>query len=108
MTNDAILTQLGYSVNAGAMAQLNYAISNTPGFESISKHIINLHLHLKPYLSFVALSSTKPFFKVKNMAAQEDSIEEVDGIILKWAEKFKIGVEKVNPKTYYIVGFEKV
>ncbi|NLC27245.1 MAG: hypothetical protein GX780_00530 [Campylobacteraceae bacterium] len=108
MTNEAILTQLGYTVNSGALAQLEYAISNTPGFEHINKNLITLHDHLQPYLSFVALSSSKPYFKIKNMATEPKAKEEVKAVIQKWSEKFKVNIEKVDGKeTYYVTGFEK-
>ena len=108
MTHEALLTQLGYTVNAGALAQIDYAIANTPGFNHIDKHLITLHDHLEPHSSFVALSSNKPYFKIKNMATNEDEIQEVNQIIQKWAEKFKIKLEKVSGKeTFYVLGFEK-
>jgi len=106
--NEALLTQLGYTVNAGALAQIDYAIANTPGFEHIDKHLITLHDHLEPHSSFVALSSNRPLFKIKNMATNKEEIGEVNQIIHKWADKFKIRLEKVSGKeTFYILGFEK-
>ena len=66
MHRQAILTQLGYSVSENTVAQLERVIANTVGFEHVEKHLITLHDALKPYYSFVALSSTKDYFKIKN------------------------------------------
>jgi hypothetical protein len=108
VTREALLTQLGYSINDGALAQLDSAISNTPGFDHIGKHIITLHDRLVPRSSFVALSSSKPLFKIKNMATSKEDIDEVNEIIQKWADKFKVVLEKVPGKeTFYIKGFKK-
>lgn len=108
MTNDALLTQLGYSVTESSLAQVARVIDNTDGFEHISKHLITLHDHLQPHLSFVALSSTKDYFKIKNEAKEPHIVEEVNEIVQKWADKFKVKIEKVSGKeTYYVLGFEK-
>lgn len=107
MTHDALLTQLGYSVSESSLAQIERVIDNTEGFEHIDKHLITLHDHLQPHHSFVALSSNKEYFKIKNMAEEPEIRDEVNEIIHKWAEKFKITLEKVNGKeTYYVLGYK--
>lgn len=107
MHRQAILTQLGYSVSENTLAQLERVIANTVGFEHVEKHLITLHDALKPYYSFVALSSTKDYFKIKNEAHDTEMVDEVNEMITKWAIKYKITLEKVPHKnTYYVIGYK--
>ncbi|AFL67801.1 hypothetical protein [Sulfurospirillum barnesii] len=107
MHRQAILTQLGYSVSENTIAQLERVIANTVGFEHIEKHLITLHDALKPLHSFVALSSNKDYFKIKNEAHGDELIDEVNAIIAKWAEKYKVTLEKVpNKHTYYVIAYK--
>ena len=107
MTNDAILKQLDYTVTDSALAQVQKVKSNTHGFDYVEKHLIALHDQLKAHLSYVALSSTKDFFKIKNVAKGEEMIAEVNEMIARWSEKFKIDLEKVSGKyTYYVLGYK--
>lgn len=107
MTNDAILTQLDYTVTDSALAQIEKVKANTSGFDYVEKHLISLHDQLKSHLSYVALSSTKDYFKIKNEAKGDEMLAEVKDIILRWAEKFKIEIEKVEGKnTYYVIGYK--
>ncbi len=107
MTNDAILTQLDYAVTQSALAQLDKVKANTEGFDYVEKHLIALHDQLKSHLSFVALSSTQDYFKIKNEAKGEEMIAEVNEIIAKWSEKYKIAINKVDGKdTYYVIGYK--
>jgi hypothetical protein len=107
MEKQAILTQLGYSVTPKSEAQLECVINNTVGFEHIEKHLLALHDALKVHHSFVALSSNKDYFKIKNEATDADLLAEVNELILKWAAKFKITLEKVpNKNTYYVIGYK--
>ena len=49
----------------------------------------------------------KDYFKIKNEAQNADLIAEVNDMILKWSDKYKITVEKVpNKNTYYVIGFK--
>jgi len=108
MTPEALLTQFGYSVSESSLAQMERVMNNTQGFEHIGKHLLTLHDHLQPYFSFVALSSNKDYFKIKNMATVPEAQEEVNEVIQKWADKFKVSLEKVSGKeTYYVLGFKK-
>jgi hypothetical protein len=107
MHRQAILTQLGYSITPSSEAQLARVISNTSGFEHVEKHLIALHDALKAHHSFVALSSNKDYFKIKNEAIGDAMVEEVNDMIGKWSEKYKITVEKVPGKnTYYVIGYK--
>ena len=107
MQKQAILTQLGYSVTPNAEAQLERVINNTVGFEHVEKHLIVLHDALQVHHSFVALSSNKDYFKIKNEATSAEEIAEVNEMISKWAAKYKITLEKVpNKNTYYVIGYK--
>ncbi len=107
MQKQAILTQLGYSVTPNAEAQLERVINNTIGFEHVEKHLIALHDALKVHHSFVALSSNKDYFKIKNEAVSAEESDEVNEMINKWATKYKITLEKVpNKNTYYVIGYK--
>ena len=107
MTNDAILKQLDYTVTDSALAQVEKVKNNTNGFDYVEKHLITLHDQLKAHLSYVALSSTKDYFKIKNEAKGEEMIKEVEQMIVRWSEKFKIDIEKVaNKNTYYVIGYK--
>ena len=107
MINDAILKQLDYTVTDSALVQVEKVKSNTHGFDYVEKHLITLHNQLKAHLSYIALSSTKDFFKIKNDAKGVEMIKEVNEIIAHWSEKFKIDIEKVDGKnTYYVIGYK--
>lgn len=107
MTNEAILTQLDYTVTKSALEQLQRVIDNTHNFDQVQKHLISLHNQLKSHLSYVALSSTKDYFKIKNEAKTQDMQAEVNEMIQKWSNKYKITIQKVPQKeTYYVIGFK--
>lgn len=107
MIKEAILTQLDYTVTDSALAQVEKVINNTHNFEHFQKHLISLHDQLKSHLSYVALSSSKDCFKIKNDAKGKEMQDEVDEIINHWAKKHKIQIEKVPGKeTYYVIGYK--
>ena len=107
MHKQAILTQLGYSVTPNAEAQIERVINNTAGFEHIEKHLVTLHDALKVHHGFAALSSNKDYFKIKNEAVGEEEVALANDIIAKWANKYKIVLEKVsNKNTYYVIGYK--
>jgi len=107
MTNDAILKQLGYTVTDSAMLQVEKVINNTHNFEQVEKHLITLHDQLQSHLSYVALSSNKDYFKIKNLAQGKEMIAEVNEMIVHWSKKYKIAIEKVAGKdTYYVIGYK--
>ena len=104
---EAILTQLDYTISPSSRAQVERVIANTAGFEHIEKHLITLHDALKAHHSFVALSSNKEYFKIKNEAQGAEMVDEVNEMIAKWSDKYKITLEKVpNKNTYYILGYK--
>ena len=104
---DAILTQLDYTVSPSSRAQLERVIANTAGFEHVEKHLVSLHDALKAHHSFVALSSNQEYFKIKNEAEGSEMVDEVNEMISKWSDKYKITLEKVPHKhTYYVLGYK--
>jgi len=105
MRRDAILRQLGYSVTPNALEQVQRVMENTKDFDYVEKHLISLHDALKPKLSYVAMSSTHDYFKIKNEAGNEEMVKSTNEIISQWSQKYKIAVEKVpNKNTYYVLG----
>lgn len=106
MTHEAILNQLGYTPNEALSLQLSRIEANTHGYEKIIKHILDLHDALKTDESYVALSNSNDYFKIKIDASGETSAADAMEKINHFAEKYKVRLQKVEGKpTYYIVGF---
>jgi hypothetical protein len=108
MTHEAILNQLGYTPNEALSLQLGRIEANTHGYEKIIKHILDLHEVLKTDESYVALSNSNDYFKIKIDATGEvnkaDALEKIN----HFADKYKVELQKVEGKpTYYILGFAK-
>lgn len=108
MTHDAVLNQLGLLPNAALLVQLDNIEKNTHGYEKIIKHILDLHESLKTSESYVALSNSEDYFKIKIDAtsdvAKADAMEKIN----HFCEKYKVETQKVAGKeTYYILGFAK-
>jgi hypothetical protein len=98
-----ILIQLNYPVNESTKKQLETIIDNTNGFYDFAKHIFSLQDELKKVDAIVAMSNTKNFLKIKCNAKNKSEIDEFEEIINKWADKYKVKLEKVeNKNTYYI------
>jgi inactivated superfamily I helicase len=107
MNSEGFLTQLGYSVNSMLLEQFKRIEANTKDIEKIKKHIIHLHDLLKPFDSYVAMSNSEDYLKIKIEATNSDKIEELKNKIINWAKKYKVNLKKVDGKnTYYIVAFE--
>jgi len=101
VTDEALLVQLGYTQTNGVRENLKRIIKNTHGYESIKRHILSLQKALEPYGSFVAISSSKNSFKIKN----ESKSKEAYDIIKRWAQKYKVAISKDDKKeAYYIQG----
>ncbi len=108
MQRDAMLTQLGYMPNDALMSQLERIENNTVGYEKIQKHIMDLHDHLKVDGSFIALSNSEDYFKIKVEAPSPELAEEAHEKIKHFSEKFKVTINKLeNRETYYISGFHQ-
>lgn len=107
MQRDAMLTQLGYKPNSALINQLERIENNTSGYEKIQKHIMDLHNALKVDGSFVALSNSEDYFKIKVEAPSAALAEEAHEKIQHFSNKFKVKVKKLeNKETYYIEGFQ--
>ncbi len=103
-TIDAMLTQLGYTINESVKKQMENIINNTKNFMDIQKHIIQLNDALKPFQAYIAMSNSNNYLKIKNESPKE-SLKKVDEMIQEWAKKYKINLQKVeNKETYYILG----
>ena len=106
MQRDAMLTQLGYLPNDALLSQLEKIENNTAGYDKIQKHIMDLHDHLKVDGSFVALSNTEDYFKIKIEASSPELAEEAHEKVKHFSEKFKVTLKETDSKnTYYISGF---
>ena len=106
MQRDAMLTQLGYKPNDALMQQLEKIEENTNGYEKIQKHIMDLHDSLKVVDSFVALSNSNDYFKIKVEAISPELAQEAHEKIAHFSKKYKVKLKKLeNNKTYYIEGF---
>jgi len=106
MQKDAMLRQLGYAPNEALINQLDRIERNTVGYKKIQKHIMDLHDHLKVDGSFVALSNSENYFKIKVEASSPELAEEAHEKIKHFSNKFKVTVNRLdNKKTYYILGF---
>jgi protein subunit release factor A len=106
MDAEALLIQLGYAPNETLVAQLEEIQKNTPDYEKIEKHILDLHDHLKVNNAYVALSNTKKHLKIKVDSPTPELKEEAHEKIKHFSEKYKVTLEKLpNKETYYIIGF---
>ena len=106
MQRDAMLTQLGYAPNDALLKQLEKIEDNTAGYEKIKKHIMDLNDHLKVDGSFVALSNSENYFKIKIEAKSPELTQEAHEKVKHFSDKFKVEVNKLdNTETYYIIGF---
>ena len=105
MQRDAMLRQLGYTPNEALKSQMERIEKNTKDYEKIQKHIMDLHDHLKVDDSYVAMSNTKDYFKIKVNAPSKELEAEAHEQIKHFSEKFKVTLQKENENTYYILGF---
>lgn len=108
MQRDAMLTQLGYAPNEALLSQIEKIENNTQGYEKIKKHIMDLHDHLKVDGSFIALSNSENYFKIKIEASSTELAAEAHEKVKHFSDKFKVKVNKLeNKETYYILGFDQ-
>lgn len=106
MTQESILNQLGYIPNEALAEQLTRIEANTIGFDRIIKHVMDLHEALKTDKSYVAMSNSNDYFKIKVDAASEISAADTMEKISHFADKYKVKLQKVEGKpTFYVVGF---
>ncbi len=102
---EGFLTQLGYPTNEANQQKLQNIINNTQGFSQLEKHVIQLNDMLKGYNSYVTLSNSKDLLKIKKEPIQDNSKAEIDEIIEKWANKYKVNLMQTEQtNNYYITG----
>jgi len=108
VTPEVIMTQLGYSRSDKILNQIEKIISNTKGFDKFAKHIISLNDSLKHIDSYVALSNSVDYFKIKcEQTNSENFIKEFREIVEHFANKYNVTLEKVvNKEVYYIKGIQ--
>jgi len=108
MQRDAMLNQLGYKPNEALLNQMGRIIENTKDYSKIEKHIIDLNDHLKSDKSYVAMSNSEDYLKIKIETDIEDMINDAKEKIKHFSEKFKVQLREIDGKnTYYIIGFNK-
>ncbi|BCD67595.1 hypothetical protein [Nitratiruptor sp. YY09-18] len=108
ISNEGLLTQLGYHANSANLIQLENIAKSTSGYEQIKRHILALHDHLKNFEGFVALSNSKPYFKIKIETDDPNILQAALDELFKWAHKYNVNLQKVEGKeTYYITGIQK-
>ncbi len=106
MINEAILRQLDYTPNEALKEQMGRIIENTRAFPKIEKHLMELHKQLKVDGSYIAMSNSEDYFKIKIEAPSSALTDEAHEKIKHWSEKYKTEVSRVQGKdTYYIKGF---
>jgi acetolactate synthase small subunit len=108
MNNEAMLKQLGYTPNEALLSQIERIVNNTKSFDKIQKHILDLHEHLKVDDSYVAMSNSEDYFKIKIEAPSPERVQEAMEKVDHFADKYKVALKQVDGKnTFYIVGFNK-
>jgi len=106
MVNEAILRQLDYVPNDALKEQVSRIVDNTRAFDKIEKHMMELHKQLKVDDSYVGMSNSEDYFKIKIEAPSAALSEEAHEKIQHWSEKYKVEIARVDKKdTYYIKGF---
>lgn len=104
----ATLTQLGYVPNETLIQQFNRIKNNTKDYDKIEKHLIDLHDSLIALDSYIAMSNSKDYLKIKIEQPSDALRQEALDKIERFSKKFKIKLEKVDNKdTFYILGFDK-
>ena len=107
VNDEAVLTKLGYIPSDTLKAQLQKIVENTKGYEKIIKHILDLHDALAVDKSYVAMSNSHDYFKIKIEAQTDEMKEDALEKLERFKEKYKVKLQKVeNKDTYYILGFE--
>ncbi|MDY0116382.1 MAG: hypothetical protein RBR59_02270 [Sulfurimonadaceae bacterium] len=107
MDREAVLVQLGYTPNDALLAQLEKIEKNTHGYEKLIKHIIDLHNALKVDGSYIAMSNSENYFKIKIGEVSPEITEQAHAKVEHFSEKYKATMLKVEGKeTFYIIGFQ--
>lgn len=101
----SLLVQLGYHESEATLSQMDKIIANTNGFEKFSKHILSLLDHIKHTNSIIAMSNSNDYLKIKFEGNSPVLLEEFKQIVLTWAQKYNVELQKIQQKeVYYILG----
>jgi len=101
LSDEAVLTQLGFNPNETILSQFKKVVETTPGFDELKKHIITLNNRIKHYGGHIGLSSSSNYLKIKNARSSNELQEEIE----LWAKKHKVSLIKSgNSNHYYIEG----
>jgi len=108
LTAEAVLTQLGHTTNEQSIAQMQSIIDNTQGFEKFSKHLPALVDALAIEKGFLTMSNSVNHLKIKCEAdSNADNLSAFTDLVMRWAEKYKLTLQKVADKNiYYIQGMK--
>jgi hypothetical protein len=109
ITPEVLVSQLEIGKTESSLEQVVKIIENTKEFHKFSKHIISLNDKLKHMHSFVTISNTVDYFKIKCDTEHETAelIKEFTEEVLHWANKYHVELKKVeNKDVYYIIGHQ--
>jgi len=107
LTTDSLLSQLGYSINESSSKQMENIVNNTLNFDKFSKHLLGLNDNLKHTNSYIAMSNSHNYFKIKSETTNETLLEEFNELVTKWATKYNVTIQKIeNKNVYYIIGIK--
>ena len=105
LTPDAVLKELGYAVTEQTLSQLEEIYKHTPNIEKFLPHLPAFKDALTVQKGYIALSNSKPYFKIKCEEDSESQNAKVyEEIVHKWAQKYKLQLQKANEYTYYLTG----
>jgi hypothetical protein len=103
LSDEGILTQLGYPATEANLSQLAMVKAHTPGFSKIQNHLIALADHLRPLGGYIAFSGSKPLLKIKIDPAK--SPQKALETVTHWTQKYNVTLECAKEgETYYITG----
>lgn len=106
VSEEVLLSQLGYSKTDSSLAQAKKMIENTKGFDKFSKHLISLHDQLKKMNAYVGLSNKTDYLKIKcDENDAPEILEEFHEQVEHWSNKYNVALQKLDNKPiYYILG----
>ncbi len=106
VTTDVLISQLGYTNNEQTQQQAIKIIENTKDFDKFAKHIISFNDQLKKINSFIAISNSKPYLKIKCGNSDATKIvEEFHKEVEHFKTKYNLDIEQIpNKDVYYILG----
>jgi hypothetical protein len=107
ITEDVLISQLGYSKNEHTITQAKNIIKNTKNFSKFAKHIIGLNDNLKHINAFVAFSNSHNYLKIKCDSCNNspEILKEFNQTAEHFGNKYNLNIKKLpNKEVYYIIG----